>query len=42
MTGMAIELLGRDPALAILNLRLPDIAGLELLGKMRQAHPPWP
>ena len=32
----ALELLGKNPALVILDLGLPDIDGLELLGKIRE------
>jgi CheY-like chemotaxis protein len=38
----ALELLGRDPALVILDLGLPDIDGLELLGRIREARPTLP
>jgi two-component system, OmpR family, KDP operon response regulator KdpE len=38
----ALELLGRDPALVILDLGLADIDGLELLGRIREARPTLP
>ncbi len=39
----ALRVLGREPIqLAIVDLGLPDMAGLDLIKRIRAEHPRWP